>query len=399
VPVVIVSTFMDSAFDFSILAVNGSARCGRLKTPHGVVETPQFILCATRGAVKGVTTDQVRDAGATIILGNTYHLWLQPGPEIVERHGGLHRFLGWWGPMLTDSGGFQIFSLGYGGVVDEIKGIRSAVRPRSLLAVGEGGALFRSYIDGHHCLLTPERSVLIQQKLGADLILPLDECTPFHASRDETASAMCRSHRWALRGLMQFHSTYRPSQALYGIVQGGVYEDLRRESAEFVNGQPFFGTAIGGSLGGSKEQMDAVVRTTRRYLDPTRPVHLLGVGGLRDIVRGVNCGVDTFDCVHPTRIARHGCALYFDPKRPREHINLKNRMYAADLSPLDDTCACATCRHYTRSYLHHLLKARESTAGQLLTIHNVRFMTEWMRRIREAIQSGCWKSFVEQILG
>ncbi|MDR1665638.1 MAG: tRNA guanosine(34) transglycosylase Tgt [Puniceicoccales bacterium] len=385
---------MYPGFRFSVIyRGEGRARCGRLVTPHGAVDTPNFIFCATRGAIKGSTMEAVRRSGAHIILGNTYHLWLQPGPDVIEKHGGLHRFVGWEGPMLTDSGGFQLFSLGFGGVMDEIKGSRRKSRERSLLTVSEEGALFRSYVDGRPCWLTPERSILIQQKLGADLILPLDECTPFHRTRDETAFSMGRSHRWEKRSFHQWEANYRPSQALYGIVQGGVYEDLRRESAEFVNGIPFFGHAIGGSLGGHREQMYTLVATVQKFLSLDRPVHLLGIGGLRDIVHGVDSGIDTFDCVHPTRIARHGCALVFRKDDPKEHINLRNRRYAEDLFPIDLRCDCDTCRWASRSYLHHLLKARESTAGQLLTIHNIRFMAQWMERIRDAIATDRWASF------
>ncbi len=389
---------MYSGFSFSITHNNGRARCGQLVTPHGILNTPNFIFCATHGTIKGVSIDQVKNAGANIILGNTYHLWLQPGPDIVEKHGGLHRFLGWDGPMLTDSGGFQIFSLGFGGVVNEIKGSRQSEQKRSLITLSEEGALFRSYLNGAYCWLTPERSILIQQKLGADIILPLDECTPFNRTRDETAFSMQRSHRWEKRSFAQFQETYRADQALYGIVQGGIYEDLRKESAEFVNQHNFFGHAIGGSLGGTKEQMYNVVAMTQKYLNPQRPVHLLGIGGLQDIIRGVDCGIDTFDCVHPTRIARHGCALVFDKSNPREHINLKNRCYTEDISPIDANCNCYCCRNFSRSYLHHLLKAKESTAGQLLTIHNIYFMAQWMQKIRQAISTSAWEEFKREIL-
>ena len=341
---------------------------------------------------------QMKAAGAQCVLGNTYHLWLQPGPSIVEKHGGLHRFVGWGGPMLTDSGGFQIFSLGHGGVVDEIKGKANIAkhRSKSLLKITEEGALFRSYIDGTPCWLTPERSILIQQKLGADFILPLDECTPFHMEKEETARSMERSHRWEARSIQQFLRTYNARQRLYGIVQGGIYEDLRRESIDFINEQPFFGQAIGGSLGGTKAQMYEVVKITMRHLFNRRPTHLLGIGGLTDIIAGVHHGIDTFDCVHPTRIARHGCALVHTPDETlREHINIKNRIYQEDTNPIEAQCDCYTCRHFSRAYLHHLFKAKESTGGLLLTIHNTRFMVRWMEAIRNAIRTSTWAQFVK----
>ena len=385
-------------FSYRIIARDETSRahCAVIQTPHGCIETPNFIFCATHGAIKGTAMDQIEATGAQFVLGNTYHLWLQPGPEIVAAHGGLHRFTGWHGPMLTDSGGFQIFSLGYGGVVDEIKGKKDrSVRPRSLLKIREEGATFRSYLDGRLCFLSPEKSVEIQQKLGADFILPLDECTPFHMKKEQTAASMRRSHRWEKRSLQQFTENFDNTQRMYGIVQGGIYEDLRRESIDFINSQPFFAQAIGGSLGGEKQQMYEVVDFTMQHLLPSRPTHLLGIGGLRDILEGVNSGVDTFDCVHPTRIARHGCALITHPEAEfaKEHINLKNSIYREDLHPIDEQCDCYTCRYFTRSYLHHLFKAKESTGGLLLTIHNARFMVRWMQAIREAITQGQWAEF------
>ena len=389
---------MTDCFSYTITAQkeNERAHCATIMTPHGAIETPNFIFCATHGAIKGATMEQIRATGAQFVLGNTYHLWLQPGPDIVEKHGGLQRFTGWNGPMLTDSGGFQIFSLGYGGVVDEIKGKKDrCARPRSLLKITEDGAFFRSYLDGSLCFLSPERSVQIQQKLGADFILPLDECTPFHMKKEETAASMLRSHRWEVRSVRQFFNNFNNRQRMYGIVQGGIYEDLRLESIDFVNHQPFFAQAIGGSLGGEKQQMYEVVDFTMKHLLKTRPTHLLGIGGLRDILEGVNAGVDTFDCVHPTRIARHGCALIAKPEAEfaKEHINLKNKIYREDLRPIDEQCDCYTCRNFTRSYLHHLFKAKENTGGQLLTIHNARFMVRWMEAIRNAIRNGQWNEF------
>lgn len=394
---------MSDNFSYTITAKkeNEQAHCAVIKTPHGCIETPNFIFCATHGAIKGAAMEQLIATGAQFVLGNTYHLWLQPGPDIVEKHGGLQRFTGWNRPMLTDSGGFQIFSLGYGGVVDEIKGKKDrSTRNRSLLKITEDGALFRSYLDGSLCFLSPERSIQIQQKLGADFILPLDECTPFHMKKEETAASMQRSHRWELRSVQQFFSNFNDRQRMYGIVQGGIYEDLRRESIDFVNQQPFFAQAIGGSLGGDKQQMYDVVSFTMRHLSKNRPTHLLGIGGLRDILEGVQAGVDTFDCVHPTRIARHGCALIAKPEADfaKEHINLKNSIYKEDLNPIDTECDCYTCRNFSRSYLHHLFKSKESTGGLLLTIHNARFMVRWMSQIRQAIKNGTWAHFYKKHL-
>jgi len=380
-----------SAFAFDILGRDpaSAARVGRLRTPHGTIETPNFIFCATKGAIKGVAIDQVRAAGADILLSNTYHLLLQPGPDLVARHGGLHRMIGWDGPLLTDSGGFQIFSIGHGWIADEIKGRRRMAEKGPGVRITEEGARFRSYVDGREILLTPEESIRAQKKIGADLIVVLDECTPFHVERAYTARSMEMSHRWAVRSREEFEREPVESQALYGIVQGGVYEDLRRESAAFIGSQPFFGQAIGGCLGSDKAQMRQVAGWARRHLPDERPTHLLGIGGLRDLWEGAAIGIDTFDCVHPTRLARHGGALC----RPwendgREHMNLRNARFREDLAPLDERLPCAASSGFSRAYLHHLIKAGETLAGQLLAIHNIAFLSWMAGEIRRSIREG-----------
>jgi queuine tRNA-ribosyltransferase len=377
-------------FSFTINATHGRARTGLLSTPHGAVETPNFIFCATKAAIKGLTMAQMREAGAAFVLANTYHLMLQPGAEVVERQGGLQKFTGWNGPMLTDSGGFQIFSMGHGSVADEIKGKRapqgSAPRAQSLLKITEEGAEFRSYVDGAKQFLTPERSMDIQRRLGADFILQLDECTPFHVDRAYTARSMGMSHRWGDRSLAEFKRQDDGRQAVYGIVQGGVYPDLRRESSAYTKDRDFFGTAIGGSLGASKEQMYEVVAMCMDYVHEVRPVHLLGIGGIGDVFAGVRLGIDTFDCVSPTRIARHGWALCEGGES--ERLNLRNARYRDDTGPLDAKCSCYACRTAGRAYIHHLIKAGEMTGMILLSIHNVATMTRLMRDVRAGIQTG-----------
>ena len=366
----------------------GQARLGTLTTPHGVIETPAFIFCATKAAMKGLTVDQMRQAGSQIILSNTYHLSLQPGAELVEKMGGLQKFTGWNGPMLTDSGGFQIFSLGHGSVASEIKGKRLGNRSKTLLKITEEGARFRSYWDGRLHLLTPEDSIRIQRSLGADLILVLDECTPYHVDKSYTAKSMELSHRWAVRSLSEFNCHDQGSQKLYGIIQGGIYPDLRQQSCDFVNSQSFFGHAIGGCLGGSKDQMQEVVDMAAPHLDRDRPIHLLGIGGVADILKGVEKGIDTFDCVHPTRIARHGGALVrpdHNPHPHREHINLRNSQYLSDETPIEPDCPCHTCTTYSKAYLHHLLKVQEMVAHTLVSIHNVQFMNRLMTAIRQSL--------------
>lgn len=368
------------------------ARLGALATPHGTVETPAFIFCATKAAIKGASPQQMHDCGTQIILANTYHLMLQPGGERMEKLGGLHRFMGWNGPMLTDSGGFQIFSLGHGSVAEEIKGRRQMNQRRTLVKITEEGAKFQSYINGAYYFLSPERSIEIQRQLGADLIVVLDECTPFHVDKSYTKRSMHMSHRWALRSLEEFKRGDTGRQALYGIIQGGVYPDLRQLSTDFVNEHPFFGHAVGGSLGANKQQMEEVVAYTMALLKPERPVHLLGIGGIRDIFHGVEQGIDTFDCVHPTRIARHGSALIKAQQRfeegigEREHMNLRNAKYQEDHRPIDEHCPCTTCQSFSRAYLHHLIKAGELLVTQALTLHNVTFMNRLLAAIRIAIQ-------------
>ncbi|MCV3769799.1 MAG: tRNA-guanine transglycosylase, partial [Wolbachia pipientis] len=260
-------------------------RVGIIKTPSGNIETPAFIFCATKAAIKVADIGRISEAGTQAILSNTYHLMLQPGEDTVEKLGGLHKMIGWKGPILTDSGGYQIFSLGHGSVSEEIKGIRK--KQKTLVKINEDGAIFRSYINGKIYCLTPEKSMQIQQKLGADLILVLDECTPFHVSKEYTQKSMLMSHKWAKRSLNEFEKKNDDKQVLYGISQGGIYQDLRRESCDFINDLPFFGQAIGGSLGQSKEQMYDTIFSTMKHLKKTRPTHLLGIGGIVDIFRTV----------------------------------------------------------------------------------------------------------------
>jgi queuine tRNA-ribosyltransferase len=364
-------------------------RLGELETPHGTVQTPAFIFCATKAAIKGLHPQQMKEEGTQFILSNTYHLMLQPGPEVIEKAGGLHKFMGWDGPMLTDSGGFQIFSLGHGSVASEIKGKRFNDRPKTLMKITEEGAKFRSYIDGRTYFLSPERSIEIQRMLGPDFVVVLDECTPFHVDKTYTRNSMRMSHRWATRSLNEFDKHDNGKQKLYGIIQGGVYPDLRLESCEYVNSQPFFGHAVGGSLGADKSQMYEVVAMACEVLDRSRPIHLLGIGGISDVFNGVEHGIDTFDCVHPTRLARHGGALVRPENRngdKKEHINLNNSRYRDDFTPIEPDCPCYTCQNHTKAYIHHLLKAKELVAASLLTIHNVNFMNRLMSAIREAIK-------------
>ncbi|MDR1438128.1 MAG: tRNA guanosine(34) transglycosylase Tgt [Puniceicoccales bacterium] len=375
------------------------ARCGLLRTPHGVVETPNFIFCATKGTIKGLTMDQMRAAGAQMILSNTYHLHLQPGEEVVESIGGLHRMMDWKGPILTDSGGFQIFSLGHGATACEIKGKRGLMGNQSLIKIEESGALFRSHLDGSHRLLTPEKSIQIQRTLGADIILTLDECTPDHADRRYVELSTQRSHRWEQRSLDEFLKNDDGSQALYGIIQGSTYENLRRESCDFVSNRAFFGQAVGGSLGVNAEQMRQIIALVGQMKNSIRPTHLLGIGTVEAILHGVQCAMDTFDCVHPTRLARHGGALVFRDRGDGKFcLNLKNARFQRDRDPIDENCSCYACSRASRGYIHHLLKAKEQLGGQLLTIHNVAFMCRLMGKIRCAIRGKSFRALLSELL-
>ncbi len=381
------------------------ARTGTISTPHGTIKTPAFIFCATKGALKSFSTSDAKKNNTQIILSNTYHLMLQPGGEIIAKHGGLHKFIGWNGPMLTDSGGFQIFSLGHGSVADEIKGRKSNFKKnKTLININEEGAIFKSYIDGSNLLLSPEKSIQIQRDLGADLIVVFDECTPFNVDKNYTSESMLRSHRWAERSINYFNSNLKydskagssGSQEIYGIIQGGIYKDLREESIYF-NQQKIdtFGIAIGGSLGSNKNEMQEVVSFTASRLENSKPVHLLGIGEPVDIWEFVEHGIDTFDCVSPTRLARHGSALV---KGKRNKINLKNKKFKENFNPIDISCNCYTCKNFTLSYLHHLFVSNEILALQLVTNHNIYFMNELMETIRYSINNNLFEEVKKEWL-
>ncbi|MEM9117286.1 MAG: tRNA guanosine(34) transglycosylase Tgt [Cyanobacteria bacterium P01_F01_bin.56] len=344
------------------------ARAGRFHTPHGLVETPRFMPVGTLANVKTVTPEQLQQTGAQMVLANTYHLHLQPGEELVAMAGGVHKFMGWHGPMLTDSGGFQVFSL-------------SDIR-----TISEAGVKFRSPRDGRIIDMTPEESIRIQNALGADVIMAFDECPPYPASREAVAVATDRTYRWLQRCIAAHQ---RPDQALFGIVQGGVYLDLRAQAAAALTELDLPGYAIGGvSVGEPPELIEKIVRATTPMLPSHKPRYLMGVGTHREMVQAIAAGMDLFDCVIPTRLARHGTAIV-----QGERWNLKNSRFRKDLSPLDETCNCYTCRNFTRAYLCHLIHAHETLAHTLLSIHNITALVSFTQRIREAILSD---RFVEE---
>jgi len=383
---------------FEIVARDGGARAGVMHTPHGPVETPCFVPLATRGSVKGLLADEVRETGYDLVLGNTYHLMLTPGGELVAELGGLHEFMGWDGAIITDSGGFQVFSLAHGAVADEVKGRRG--RPPlegGVLSIDEEGVRFRSYIDGSEQFLSPERSMEVQAALGSDIALVFDECTPFRADRDYTAASTERTHRWLDRCL-DWHAANGPSrQAVFGIVQGGVYEDLRRESAEAVSAAAVDGLAIGGTLGSDKEQMREVIDMTVGHLAADAPKHLLGIGEPDDLVEGIARGIDSFDCAVPTRLGRHGMALAPLPEK-RFRYDVRRRANEREAGPLVDGCPCPACTRHTRAYVHYLSRAEELTGVRLLTLHNLVYTEQLVSRARAAIVAGSFGSYREAIL-
>lgn len=367
-----------------------AARLGRLVTPHGTIETPNFIFVGTKATVKSLSPMQLKEAGADMVLSNTYHLLVQPGPDLVQKMGGLSKFMGWNGPTLTDSGGYQIFSLGTGSSGNdaggEIKGRKVSNRNQALIRIDEEhGAIFRSYRGGDILHLSPETSMDIQRKIGADFVVQMDECTPYHAEREYTEKSMQMSHRWGDRSLIAFEKSHDGTQGVYGVVQGGVYKDLREESAAYVSDRPFFGTAVGGCLGGTKVHFYEIVSWLVGKLPPTRPVHLLGIGKIEDIFQCVKMGMDTFDCVTPTREARHGRVSM--KGHPKGFINILNKQYREDNSPLDETVGLASSAYFTKAYIHHLMKAEEMLAYQIISQHNVAVIAKLMREIREAIKT------------
>lgn len=384
------------------------ARTGRLRTAHGDIRTPAFVPLATKATVKGMLPAEVKSLGYEMVLGNTFHLMLNPGAELIGRFGGLHRFMGWDGPIITDSGGFQVFSMGHGTVADEIKSRSSHAsadrRSRStiegkgakhegaILAIEEQGVRFRSYVDGTERFLAPEDSMAVQAALHSDIALVFDECTPFHVDRDYTERSTERTHRW-LERCLAWHSEHGPEdQLVYGIVQGGVYEDMRRASTRTVVASGCDGVAIGGSLGAEKAQMYEVVGYAVAELGgeyERLPRHLLGIGDVDDLIRGVELGIDTFDCAMPTRLGRHGTALVHDPHN-RWRVDLTKGVWRTSEEPLMEGCACHACTQgFSRAYLSYLARAGELTGMRLLTEHNLAFLARLMANLRQGILDGC----------
>jgi len=353
-------------FSFKILASQGRARAGIFTTPHGNLETPVFAPVGTQATVKTLTPAQLDELGATLVLANTYHLYLRPGDDLVAELGGLHRFMQWPHPMLTDSGGFQVFSLAQTRKIDD------------------DGVTFKSHIDGSTHRFTPEKSIQIQERLGADIIMAFDECSDPN-DHNYSKTAMARTHHWAERSLA---AKKRSDQALFGIVQGGVNPDLRADSARFIASLPFPGIAIGGlSVGETKQEMHATLDLVTPLLPENKPRYLMGVGTPEDLINGIARGVDIFDCVLPTRLARHNAAFSSEGR-----LNLMNATFAHDQRPIDEACDCYTCQTFTRAYLRHLIVAKELLAGTLLSIHNLHALIQLVRDIRISIMDNTFES-------
>lgn len=369
------------AFRFEILyqSKKSAARVGRIHTPHGIIDTPNFVAVGTNGTLKGIDNQLVDAAGLQLMFCNTYHLLLQPGVEIVQRAGGLHSFIGRKFPIITDSGGFQVFSLAYGSVADELKSRGAKKRDGHVLKISEEGVLFRSYRDGQMILLTPETSIQAQKALGADIIIPLDELPPYHIDREKLRRSLERTHRWEKRSLDE-HLQNPQNQAIYAVIHGGIDPDLRKHSCDTLTALPFNGYAIGGSLGKTKEEMVSMLTGVMPRLPLEKPRHLLGMGDLDSLARCIPLGIDTFDSSYPTRAARHGLLL-----TQQGPLKVEKKEHSRQLTALEAGCSCFTCRHFTVAYLHHLFKARELTAYSLATIHNLHFMMELMGRYRQAI--------------
>lgn len=361
-----------SPFAFDLIAKDGQARAGVFHTPHGDLLTPVFAPVGTQATVKAVTPAQLEELGATLILANTYHLYLRPGADVIAELGGLHHFMQWRLPILTDSGGFQVFSL------------------EQMRKIDEDGVTFKSHIDGSIHRFTPEKSIEVQQNLGADIIMAFDECAPPY-DRAYSERAMQRTHQWAERCL---RAKTRRDQALFGIVQGGVFPDLRQQSADYLTSLDLPGYAIGGlSVGETKAEMHAMLEIVNTILPEGKPRYLMGVGTPEDLINGIQRGVDIFDCVLPTRLARHSAAMTFSGR-----LNLLNAAYARDAQPIDQNCQCYTCRHFSRAYLRHLIVAREMLAATLISIHNIFTLQELVRQARQAILERRFAAFASDFL-
>ena len=370
-----------TSFSFELIHVSkkSRARVGRIHTPHGVIDTPGFVSVGTNGTLKSMDNIAVNEMNLQLMFCNTYHLMLQPGTEIIKKAGGLHKFMNRTQPIITDSGGFQVFSLAYGSVADELKSRGTKKQDGMVLKISEEGVIFRSYRDGSKLQLTPETSIQAQKNLGADIILCFDELPPYHIAEKALKTSLARTHRWEERSIKE-HLKNPNSQAIYAIIHGGIDPELRKMSCDFLTTLPFDGYAIGGSLGKNKQEMHKMLTSTLPRLPAECPNHLLGIGDLESLELCIPLGIDTFDSSYPTRSARHGVLL-----TKNGPLKVTKSIYADCFSKIEEGCSCSTCQNFSLSYIHHLFKAREAVCMTLASIHNLHFMIEKMKDYRERI--------------
>ncbi len=372
-------------FEFKVKKEEGISRTGTLKTPHGVIQTPVFMPVGTKATVKTLSQKDLKNLKAQIILANTYHLFLRPGEKLVRKMGGLHKWMNWDGPILTDSGGYQVFSLA------QEKGFTKNAKFKTKVKIDNKGVTFYSHLDGSKHYFTPKKAIDIQKDLGADIIMAFDECAPADSSKKYFKDAMERTHKW-LTNCKKSHESRK--QTLFGIVQGGLYKDLREQSAKFINEQNLKGNAIGGlSVGESKGKMYEMLDATVPHLSSQKPRYLMGVGTPEDILESVERGIDMFDCVHPTRMARHGTFWDLTGRH-----SIRNAKFKSDKTPLQKGCTCEACQNYSKSYLRHLIFENEILGLRLMSIHNLHFLLELMRKIRDSINKGSFKKFKKDFL-
>ncbi|MCH9630763.1 MAG: Queuine tRNA-ribosyltransferase [Chlamydiia bacterium] len=370
-----------TGFHFELIhkSKKSRARVGRIHTPHGVIDTPNFVAVGTNGTLKAIDNEVVSNIGLQLMFCNTYHLMLQPGTKTVEKAGGLHKFINRNLPIITDSGGFQVFSLAYGSVASELKSKGAKRHNKTMLKITEDGVLFRSYIDGSKFLLTPETSIQAQKELGADIIIPFDELPPYHIGKEELRKSLDRTHRWEKRSL-DYHKKNVNNQAMYAVVHGGIDKELRMKSVDVLSKLDFDGYSVGGSLGKTKQEMYELLSYTMPRLPEDKPNHLLGIGDLESLENCIPLGIDTFDSSYPTKAARHGVAF-----TRSGNLKIGRSIYKSDFGPLEEGCECPTCKSYHRGYLHHLTKAKELTVHTLMSIHNLYYMVRLMEEYRNKI--------------
>jgi len=396
---------MIQTFSFEITAKDKKtkARTGVIHTPHGDIETPTFVPVGTQASVKTLSPLELDELGVRLFFVNTYHTYLRPGLDVIKKFGGLHQFMGWNGPIITDSGGFQVFSLGRKKFVTKNEKEEGEA---ALVSIGEDGVVFQSHWDGSKHEFTPEKSMQYEWALGSDIHIAFDDCTPYPVTPQDAKKSMERTHRWAVRSLEEHGKLKaedgrqnKPYQALYGSIQGSVYEDLRKESAKFITSLPFDGFAIGGvAVGETKKEMANVLEWVMPILPDEKPRHLLGVGEIDDIFELISCGVDTFDCVQATRLGRMGrvftnSELRIQNSEKEFNIDITKREYAGDMRPIEEGCGCYTCQHFSRSYLRHLFHVRELLGYRLATIHNIYFINHLVSQIRASIKEGTFAEF------